>query len=489
MSEAQQLKDKIIQFKSSYHRNRLVIGTLLFISGFIALFLLLNVTEYTLWLPSIVRTFLFYGFLLMNVLTLIFLIIKPLLELIRLWEGISDQEAIRVISHYFPELKDQLLNSVQLIQIVYNQKNNKMAAEAFARKAQRLRPFDFSLAVSYDKAKKYGLIAGVLMVVLTSVAFISPEIITHSSKRYLNYTKTYVRDMPFSITMLNELKAFKGDDYLLSFQIEGNKIPQDVFVEFEKNIKRKLEKDQDNQYSYLFTNVQKSKEFHIEVASYKINYELQIAERPELQSLNLTIEPPQYTGEASEFIQNAGNIHITEGSKVKWSTTTNSSDEVLMVHNIDTSDFLRTGGSQFQLQKVVTEDFDYTILLRNQYAWNKNAISYTVKVIKDEFPTIISEYIPDTAYYKVITLFGNFSDDYGISKAELHYTKGDYENSFPLEIKPNSKDQRFYISWNTDSLQLAQSEELNFYIQVSDNDAINGSKSVKKCYLYIAAPK
>ena len=115
---------------------------------------------------------------------------------------------------------------------------------------------------------------------------------------------------------------------------------------------------------------------------------------------------------------------------------------------------------------------------------NADKISYYVNVIPDKYPQINIEQIKDTTLYNYIGIGGNISDDYGLSDFKFYYRKKSEKNSSPFKtvdipFNKTSLSQTFFYQINIETIGLNKSDALEYYLQISDNDGVNGRKSSK----------
>jgi hypothetical protein len=125
--------------------------------------------------------------------------------------------------------------------------------------------------------------------------------------------------------------------------------------------------------------------------------------------------------------------------------------------------------------------------LKNKFSSNKQEIRYHLDVIPDQPPTISLEQFQDTTLYQFLIVGGNIADDYGLTHLALYYKLEKtqpvdgvdrYERiTLPLNTAQNS--QSYYYRWQTDSFNLKPGDKIHYFLQVWDNDGVNGSKSTK----------
>src|SRR5690606_1452485 len=97
-------------------------------------------------------------------------------------------------------------------------------------------------------------------------------------------------------------------------------------------------------------------------------------------------------------------------------------------------------------------------------------------------PSISVNSYRDTVLYKRVVLGGMIGDDYGLTGLELHYKVLDearevLSRKVSIPIVPNQPQQSFAYNWVLDSLRLAPGQQLEYFLRVWDNDAINGRKA------------
>jgi methyl-accepting chemotaxis protein len=91
----------------------------------------------------------------------------------------------------------------------------------------------------------------------------------------------------------------------------------------------------------------------------------------------------------------------------------------------------------------------------------------------------------DSVLFKNVFIGGSIADDHGLTKLRLNFEiiRGGKASSgfrsITIPINNNLDQQEFVYRWSIDSLKLQPSDQLNYNIQVWDNDGVNGSKSTK----------
>ena len=114
------LIEKLDEFIRRYHRNKALRGALLSFATLTLGALLLAALENVGRFGVAGRTVLFYAFAATTLAVLATQVVWPMLQWFRLSRGLTYDQAARIVGEHFPEVKDKLLNTLQLQQQVDN---------------------------------------------------------------------------------------------------------------------------------------------------------------------------------------------------------------------------------------------------------------------------------------------------------------------------------------------------------------------------------
>lgn len=399
------------------------------------------------------------------------------MHLIRTRTQISDEEAARLIGRFFPEIRDKLLNTIQLSKI--SSADNSLILASIEKRTLEISPFEFNTSIDIKSNKKYVKYVAYPGLVLLLLFLFLPQYLTESTIRIVNYDKEFEQKNLFTITPVNKnFRAFKNEDFTIEVKIEGSAIPDQVYVRG-RGRKAKMTLNEKNNLIYTFSKVQDNFNFQIEAADYKSpDYEVQVLQRPDIKAFNVNLVYPGYTGKKNESLENVGNFTIPEGTQVTWSIKTIETESIQIIFDQENSqsEFKVSGNQLFESTKRIKQSDSYKLKLKNQYSQNKDSISYQIEVIKDEFPKISIGTYQDTTLYTFMVFNGLISDDYGISKLELVYESKDETKVLPIAFNKNLMSQNYFYQWRLDSLDITAGESIEYFVRVWDNDGINGRK-------------
>ena len=106
--------ENLDRFIRKYYKSRLIKGALYAVGALLVLFLLMVVLEHFGYFGTAIRTILFWLYIVLTVVILSVYVVSPLLKMHKLGKRISYDEAAQIVGDHFPEIKDQLLNLLQL---------------------------------------------------------------------------------------------------------------------------------------------------------------------------------------------------------------------------------------------------------------------------------------------------------------------------------------------------------------------------------------
>jgi hypothetical protein len=486
------LIEKIEEYKSKYYKNQLIKGFLISLALLITAFLFVNFIEYFGRLNSSLRALLLFIFISVLLYTLVYLIGKPLLYFFRLRKGFSDQEAARDIGNFFPEIGDKLVNTLQLSSEKIDE--NSLLLASIEQKSSDLKFYQFKDAINLKENKQYlkYAIPPLLMVLLISA--VSPSFFK-SSERIIKFRQEFVEEAPFKFHLLNKkLDAYRNEDFTLNLDIKGSALPEEVFLVYNDRRFKMTPSENGKGYSYTFNKLQQNIDFRFEASGfYSKGYSLSLLNRPELLSFDIIASYPAYLGKTPEKLENVGNLVVPEGTNIQWIFNTQYADSLTLVFNesgrIATE---QKHTNEYRLSRKMIQSSDYQIVMKNNLATNDEKISYYINVIPDQFPKIQLEQIRDSVLYNYIALGGNISDDYGISDFQLKYRiKNRKEKGYEtarIGFSKNQISQSFFHQFDIASLNLTEGDELEYYLELWDNDGINGPKSAKTGTMIFALP-
>ena len=148
------LIEKLDAFIRKYYRNQALRGSIVAAGVVTVGFLILTGIEFLGRFGVLTRTVLFWGFALLVAGVLLVMVILPLLRLFRLGRVISHEDASRIVGDHFPEVRDKLLNTLQLSDQINDDShsgNNDLLIASVDQKISELSPIAFTKAIDLSE--------------------------------------------------------------------------------------------------------------------------------------------------------------------------------------------------------------------------------------------------------------------------------------------------------------------------------------------------
>lgn len=498
------LIDKLDAFIRKYYKNQLVKGLIYGLGIALGFFILTNLIEYFGEFGTSGRTVLFWLFILSTGFVLVRYICMPLFKLGKLGKTISHQQAAEIVGNHFTDVKDKLINTLQLKQMSASNMNDAQFALVNASINQRineLKPVPFTSAIDIAENRKHLWWLLLPILIILGVLIVKSDIITSSTDRLINHNTVIEKVAPFKFVVANNnLEVIENEDFELEVKLEGSYVPDKVYIEHDGK-KTKLEKQDNITFKHTFRNVKNSAPFVLFAEEFNSKeYELTAIPNPTINNFNVFLNYPNYTNKMDEELNNIGDVVIPEGTTVRWVFKTRNTKEVVFKFSdsIEDSKLIETLEGQFELERAFYNNTSYSVKNSNQFITSKDSLNHFLSVVKDEYPSIILEEKTDSANTKLKYFTGAISDDYGFSSLYFIYRiKNDeleerdgINDKVAIDINKAFNKDQYYHYWDLAELDLKQGDRVEYYFQVWDNDGVNGPKSARtRTQLYSAPTK
>jgi hypothetical protein len=478
---------KLDAFIRKYYKNRLLKGGIYSVGLFLASFIVFTSIEYFGQFNTTGRTILFYSFFGITTYLLGNYVVIPISKLYKFGRIINHNQAAEIIGNHFDEVKDKLLNVLQLGHKAQINKNNLLLA-SIDQKSLELKPIPFVGAIDFNENKKHLIYLFIPLVLLVGVSVVSPNIFKVGAERLVNHNVYIEPVAPFKMEISNkELSVLKNKDFELSVIVSGNQIPDKLYLEQGGN-KYPLSKTDKKSYTYTFKNVQQKKDFKLYGAGfYSKKYGLAVIPNPILTDFSVTLNYPKYLNKPKEILKNTGDLILPEGTQIQWNIQAEDADYIYFITS-ENSEQLKSSGTQFSHKDIANINTGYSIIPSNSFVEFGDTVQYSLQVIPDKFPSISVVERKDSSNNNRLYFRGEISDDYGFSALSFNYRILNKIDSLPNRTKlksvkiPNNPSvtiDEFFHFWNLEELNMLPGDEIEYYFEVWDNDGVNGRKSAK----------
>ncbi|MCP4970613.1 MAG: hypothetical protein GY932_08480, partial [Arcobacter sp.] len=409
------------------------------------------------------------------------------------------------VGNYFPDVKDNLLNSLQLLDYKNSASENLIEA-AFEKVYNQIKEINFLEIINYSSLKKDSKIFFAILSVFISCLLISPSI-SSASLRLINFNSDYSKPAKFYLEVITgNDKIKKGNNILLT--VKGNgELPNDIFISTKTKydsefLQHNVMQDSNNIYSIKLKNVKNSFKYFANSGKVKTNeFFIEVVDPPIINSLSLDIIPPKYSNLPLQNQQDNGNVSGLLGTIIKFNISGTKELQKAVIIKSDSSTIqLKVNNSKVNGNMQIKNNFSYTIHLEDKDR-NKNEtpITYLVKTIADKHPIITVTSPKKTSLLPnndIVNITASIKDDFGFSKLSLFYKlikpeQNSNDNEFEqkeISFNKSNLEQEIFYNWNFLNMIVREKDAINFYLEVFDNDFVSGPKSTKSEVFIIRIP-
>lgn len=486
---------KLNVFIRKYYKNLLIKGLIYSVILLLVFFFVLNIIEFFGYNAPIVRTIIFYCYILLSFGIIGYFVVVPLFKLFSIGKTLSYVQAAKIIGNHFPQIQDKLLNLLQL-QDISKDNDSELLKAAIEQKTIQLTPIPFTKAIDTNKTKKYFKILSIVVVSVLIVGILFPRLFSEPTNRYINHNVFFEKPAPFSFYVKNTpLKAIQQSDITIDVEVKGDMLPDKANIIIDG---QEFEMKQINKSSYQYTIKQIQKTTKIQFVSGEVKskeYDIQVNPKPILTELKAEIIYPSYTKIKNEIVNNVTNLSIPKGSRIVWHIRTKDASDLIFKSNNLITTITPDKKGNINFSKTYLTSQNILINTKNRYAYSFDSIQFAVSIIEDDSPQIAVIEQKDSTVVDKIYFRGQIKDDYGFTKLEYHLIITPKDNSSKpqtivkrITITNNENAQEFYYYVDLTEYKINAGDKINYYFQVWDNDQINGSKSAKSQIFAVALP-
>lgn len=481
------LAQKLEAFIRRYYLNKVVRGLLLIIALFLSTYLLVATTAFYGDLSTTWRGMLFYGFLAVNGYVFVSLILMPLLRRKGWLSRMSQREAAILIGNHFPEVRDKLLNTIDLHQMEGDGSSQELLLASISQRTEQMRPVPFLQMIDLKKNRKYLKLVIPVAAVFLFVLLAAPNILREGSERVLRYQQYYAPIAPFDFILLNdELLVEQSNDLEVRLQTKGSELPAAVFLDYD-GYAYKMESTKTGHFQFRLKNLQKGSKIRFRANKFSSNwYDVRVVPKPVMDRFELELIYPKYLNKQNERLRNTGDLLVPEGTLVNWFFDGVNIDWLKVLIDSDAeAEVKRMRKGMFESSWKAKESVNYSVLLGNELNPKVDTVNHSIQVVKDAFPAIVASESADSIERRLRYFSGEIADDHGFRHLKFFYQR------FSADGKPlgepvgenlviaNYTRQQFYHYFDLKDLGLLDGESVEYYFEVADNDGVNGAKKAR----------
>lgn len=471
------LLKKLNIFIKKYYWNLIIKGGLVTILVLLFSFISFSVLEYYGQFNIKIRMILFWFFILLLLLLIIVYILVPILKLNRFGEALTHEDAGKIIGNHFEEINDKIINIIQLNNM--DKKDTSLIQASIDRKISLLSSIKFTPAIDFKET--YQLFKWVLIpfsIILLLFITEKGHILKESSARIIKYNTLFEATAPFNYVFNNKLEIPQFEDFNLSFNIEGDLIPEKVYIVLDNN-KFQLKSSSYNSFEYVFKSVSSDINFSFFSGGFHSSiYTLTAIPRPSILDFSTFLDYPKYIDKKDETLNNIGDLEVPEGTLINWAFKLQNTNYLTLSFGKNNNLLITPKNNIASFEKTLLNNSLYKIKIQNQFNL-VDSMLFNLTVIKDLRPKINITEIIDSSLGPIF-FKGIIEDDYQLSSLTFNY-KHEASNSFFSQAIPinNLSKELFLFSFDFNTLDSIKKGNINYFFEVWDNDQINGSKSSK----------
>lgn len=470
-----QFVDKLNSYIRKFYLYQLIRGLILFILLIIVYYSLVSTLEYFNYFNPNIKLAIIVVTILFTLFIFIYFLIVPGIKLLGIGKRLTYYDVSSQLSVTYPEIKDKLINIVELENESTSFYSNELKKASIDQKIEELKIFSFSESIKFkDLRVVFGFFLSVL--ILFSITFLlSPDFFKESSVRLIHFQQKFEKPAPYTFNLENtDLEIITGESIELKLRCSGKELPEMMYINFSGN--NYLMNREDGLYNYTIENVNSSISFSFSDKRYLSDiYRITVLNKPFISSFSVDIQPPSYTNLSSESLLNIGDFKIASGTTIKWSFTAVDTDSLVMLLNDSSRIEGKRNGNIFEIVKTFYNDVEYRVSIKNSKLSDQNNLVYKIQTISDLYPEIKVVRVSDSIDFKIFHFKGNIVDDYGFNKLDFNISAEGKDSSISIPVTPFLLNQDFYYTFDFESVKNF-GRSFKYYFSVYDNDFVNHFK-------------
>jgi hypothetical protein len=470
-----QFVNKLNSYVKKFYLYQLIRGLILFILLIVVYYSLISTLEYFNYFNPNIKLAIVVVTLFFTLFIFIYFLVLPVIKLLGIGKRLTYYDVSSQLSVTYPEIKDKLINIVELENESNSLYSNELKKASIDQKINELKIFSFSESIKFKDLKVvFALFLSVLILFLVSF-LLSPDFFKESSVRLIHFQQKFEKPAPYTFILENtELKIVTGESIELKLHCLGKELPEMMYINFSGNTY--LMSREDGLYKYTIENVNSSISFYFTDKRYLSDiFRITVLNKPFISSFSVDIQPPSYTNLNSESLLNIGDFKIASGTTIKWNFITVDTDSLCILLNDSSLIKGKKTGHIFEIERTFYNDVEYRISIKNSKLTDQNNLVYKIQTISDLYPEINVVQASDSIDFKIFHFKGNIVDDYGFNKLDFNINAEGKDSSITIPVTPFLLNQDFYYTFDFESVK-SFGKSFKYYFSVYDNDFVNHFK-------------
>jgi uncharacterized membrane protein (DUF485 family)/soluble cytochrome b562 len=390
----------------------------------------------------------------------------------------------------FPQFRDDVTNALSLFHEVERGQNTGQISEglifAHLRKtAEKVATLHPGQIVNLKRGLRHLRLLLPLAAVFSIVFAVDPSFLNRS----LAYILHPFSSLPVSDTFISvepkDSTVLRGTPLSITARTTGS-IPERlvlaIWPEDGQPSRLSMEPEGEGRFTYRLVAVQNSFRFQaVSSRGTSSMVNIRVVDAPEIESIRLTLIPPDYTRLPKE-VKQTGHIEGLGGTVVNLEVRTNKPvKEGKIILSQGNQLALQVKGSRLTGSLVVFHPGTYSIHVKDELGFeNSNPVQYRIQVIPDKYPEgeILSPAQDlEVSGTEITPVVYAARDDFGVTALRLSYQRGVTERFTTLQ---NGSMGRSFgpetFRWDLTGLALTPGDRVAYRLEAWDNDTISGPK-------------
>lgn len=292
-----------------------------------------------------------------------------------------------------------------------------------------------------------------------------------------------------------DLKVERGSSVTIEATVEGRRRPGNARLEMRRPdgvwnqadmVRGEASGDAQDSYQFLASNLGGDLEYRVRAGwATSESHRIRVLERLQALGYRKQYDPPSYTGlPLQREVSSTGDIAALFGTETTLEVRhrrAGAGGRLRFLPLNDTRPLAADGRGQLRASWTIHESADYLVELFDREegdTWASD--TFHVEVVPDLAPAI--RLLEPRQNIKLpadmrVTLVIDCVDDFGITELALIYGRpGDDPQRVELARWDDRKEARLTYHWNMEEVALLPDQELHYFLQLYDNDPLNGPK-------------
>ncbi len=382
------------------------------------------------------------------------------------------------------KLFEIIRNTFQLIDL---QKHNSYSPDLIELAVEERKEFaeneimNDSFVKSKRKSQYWALLFLLISLMLILIPFVSKPY-QDAVFRSINITSSFQKPLPYAITLLNtNLSVHRNENLLLEIKLSGQDYPSEMSININGN-KSKFKREKPDFYTYQLTNIRQNFSFTIETNDYISElYTISVIDKPKILHYTIKAVYPSYLNRSEENFENINYFNVPIGSSLSFEFLSENTEK-FEIKSVQGNILLPNVNNVYKISLPALKNSSFTAYSSNFVSTHTDSLFIDIKVIDDEFPTVILRAFQDSLYENVLYLIGQANDDYGLTKAniivDIFQSDDDKGSSKIINLPFLNAPSMINISEviNLYNYMETLPRRIELYVEVYDNDKIKGNK-------------